>query len=442
MTTLIITLNKRLRSLNNPYFVVALILLLANDFYFKFEYHNWVTGKLSDLTGLFVFVLFWTAIIPHKKDHVYVCTALLFVFWKSPWSQPFIDFFSDQFYPIDRVVDPADLVALLILPVAYQIDLDRTSTINFAAFPVAALTIFSFCATSRPMHMQVFDPPVYVLIRHPATAFPYNAHLFDSLEVIEVDEVPTAKYPAIDDSFYKSQVLKDLDVTDDSTGLLPPDRRTSLTVKVDSFTDELNFLGSRQHGSYKRYSGENELLIDGYYKRGLEDSVWTFYEKDKPITRKTFQNAELIKIEKFENGKLVTQSAVSTRGDAILRQYIILTIIIAIMIFLVSALVKNYRRSNEPIALSNKEKIGLILISPTVLYIIARLLLWAFSASPNDFSLLIFLFVGANFFGIPFFIIIFYGIQLRHRHDLALYSFFFMLLIIGHQELIFLKMIL
>lgn len=38
----------KLKSINNIPFLVSLVILILNDFYFKTIYHNWLTGKLSD----------------------------------------------------------------------------------------------------------------------------------------------------------------------------------------------------------------------------------------------------------------------------------------------------------------------------------------------------------------------------------------------------------
>src|SRR5688500_1726731 len=113
-------MKEKLRSLDNIHFVGCLAILLLNDFYLKAEYHNWLTGKLSDFCGLFVFASFWAALLPARRGTVCISTALLFVFWKSPYSQTFIDIFSQYLYAIDRVVDITDLIALPVLLVAFS----------------------------------------------------------------------------------------------------------------------------------------------------------------------------------------------------------------------------------------------------------------------------------------------------------------------------------
>ena len=111
-------MKNKLNSINTIPFVVCLGILLLNDLYLKGQYHNWLTGKLSDICGLLVFASFWSAIFPDKKQIVYFSTALLFIVWKSPYSQLLIDFFSQTFFPIHRVIDITDLFALLFLPIS------------------------------------------------------------------------------------------------------------------------------------------------------------------------------------------------------------------------------------------------------------------------------------------------------------------------------------
>lgn len=114
-------MRKDLKHLSSLPFIAGLFLLLLNDFWFKELFHNSLTGKLSDFCGLFVFSIFWSVMLPKKKPLVFFATALLFIFWKSPYSNGLIKLFSDYLYPIERVVDLTALIALAILPVAWRV---------------------------------------------------------------------------------------------------------------------------------------------------------------------------------------------------------------------------------------------------------------------------------------------------------------------------------
>lgn len=147
----------KLEKLSSPGFLLALMLLLTNDFIFKPIFHNFITGKLSDFAGLFVFPIFWLALFPNRKKIIYFSTAFLFTFWKSAYSQVLIDTWNSlELLNISRVVDYTDLFALLILPISYYYDqfaiLIKTSRLAYSA--LISISLFAFIATSyaRPRH--------------------------------------------------------------------------------------------------------------------------------------------------------------------------------------------------------------------------------------------------------------------------------------------------
>jgi hypothetical protein len=142
----------------SPYFILGLLLLLLNDFFLKQQFHNFLTGKISDFAGLFVFPLFFTAFFPKRKTVIYISTAILFIFWKSPPSQSLIDFWNSlDIFKISRVVDYTDLLALLVLPLSYfyfKTEVFKSKTVSrkftnriFASF-VVLLSVFAFTATT------------------------------------------------------------------------------------------------------------------------------------------------------------------------------------------------------------------------------------------------------------------------------------------------------
>jgi hypothetical protein len=144
--------NKRqLNILTSPAFIVALCLLLANDFIFKPLLHNWLTGKLSDITGLFIFPLFWVAFTPQYKRLIYALTVFFFLLWKSEYSQPLIDVWNGlSILPISRVVDITDLLALSVLPLSYVYSDHERQGVSYrlAPYVMAVVSLFAFTATS------------------------------------------------------------------------------------------------------------------------------------------------------------------------------------------------------------------------------------------------------------------------------------------------------
>jgi hypothetical protein len=140
----------------NYVFLGCLILLFLNDHYFKYAYSNWFTGKLSDAVGIVLLPLLLVFLFPGLRRYSVVLSGLLFVYWKSPYSQGLIDFYNARsFVPTSRVVDMTDLYVLLLLPIPYfligQIDKLRVLHID-RIHPIVVLlpTIATLLATAPP----------------------------------------------------------------------------------------------------------------------------------------------------------------------------------------------------------------------------------------------------------------------------------------------------
>lgn len=140
----------------HPVFIISLLLLLGNDFFWKQLYPGWVTGKLSDAAGLIVLAVFILELFPTLgKWRTAMATALFFCWWKSPLSQPLIETLHvDLGVPVQRVIDYTDLLLLPVLsliwitrPVAFG---SRQRIIGGMHYLIGVVTIFSLCATSMP----------------------------------------------------------------------------------------------------------------------------------------------------------------------------------------------------------------------------------------------------------------------------------------------------
>ncbi|HYH81221.1 MAG TPA: hypothetical protein VEX86_15565 [Longimicrobium sp.] len=160
-------MGKRFDMLLAPAVLVSLAVLLANDFLLKPALHDALTGKLSDFAGLFVFGVFWCAVFPNHRRTVAAVTALGFIYWKSPAAQPLIDAWNGLgLFPTGRVIDPTDLVALVMVPLAcgYR---PRPSVPTRArrmlAPGAAAACVFAFAATSLPIHSLPVTGASYTL---------------------------------------------------------------------------------------------------------------------------------------------------------------------------------------------------------------------------------------------------------------------------------------
>jgi hypothetical protein len=140
--------------LSRPLFVLALGLLLLNDFYLKYEYSTFLTGKLSDFAGLFIFPYFLSSVRINWTKSIYIVTAVLFVFWKSPYSQELIDSARTLGIGFNRVIDYTDLFALIILPFSFwyfQKQLLTAIKINkYLTVPLSVISLFAIWATTLP----------------------------------------------------------------------------------------------------------------------------------------------------------------------------------------------------------------------------------------------------------------------------------------------------
>ena len=137
-------------------FLIALTILILNDLILKTHYPNWITGKLSDFSDLFVFPIFWTVVFPRFKKLIFVLTGLLFCIWNSPLIQPILNWFHSNQVWVDRVVDYSDNVALISLIVAYRfMDTEIKRKIKVSPILISLISLFAFTATTLPPRERV-----------------------------------------------------------------------------------------------------------------------------------------------------------------------------------------------------------------------------------------------------------------------------------------------
>lgn len=140
-------MTKKLARLGHPIFLVSLLILIFNDWIFKGVFHNYLTGKLSDFSGLFAFSFLIGTFFIERSKMIHLGVALFFVFWKSSFSQVFIEFFD-----LYRVVDFSDNIALVSILFSYK--LLQKESVPIRLHPVVLrfvflLSCFSFIATTQ-----------------------------------------------------------------------------------------------------------------------------------------------------------------------------------------------------------------------------------------------------------------------------------------------------
>lgn len=141
--------------LKKSLFLLGLLTLVLNDFYLKYSFSNFLTGKLSDFAGLFIFPYFISIFFEKNANKIYFLTAVVFTLWKFEISQPFIDWISSftnlAFY---RTVDISDLISLSVLPFSYLYFkrklIKKENTNIFFNSAIGILCMFIFVADSNP----------------------------------------------------------------------------------------------------------------------------------------------------------------------------------------------------------------------------------------------------------------------------------------------------
>lgn len=450
-------------------FLICLGLLLLNDFYLKEIFHNGLTGKLSDCCGLFIFPIFWSAIFPKRKKEVYVLTAILFVLWKSPFSQAFIDFFSLYVFSITRVIDISDLWALLVLPLAFKADSwnQYREKLNVHPYIIGLISFLSFCATSRPIKIQQFENPQFILLKPMWLEFEasgwneFETFDLDSLQVIEVKQIVLRKWPVLEDEFQKVLVLKDLDlllleqaIHTEEINLQGPEKvldsltfsgETQVILNKEKYRDILNFRGTRLEGDFTRETHDAKPIIKGYYKDGIEDSTWVYFnEKSEVIQEKNFMKGELTEIITYENSQELSVQNFSTREQKVQSKYFHLAIWSLLAIGIIVYLVKSHKNtSDEEYKLSHIKKIGyslglsILVVALDVLYIDLMANHYGEMGLDRLFS-----WISVFILSLPAFLVVFYVIKPKKVIDMLAYVLLFSLAAIWMHDLGYLNALL
>lgn len=120
-------MNERISLLLNPLVLSALLLLLINDHYIKLNFPGFLSGKISDFTGLFIFPIFLFVVFRKYFNSnrsiwvITIMTGFLFIAIKiNSIFEIILKCFSKFNLPKPNIVaDYTDLIALLVLPFSY-----------------------------------------------------------------------------------------------------------------------------------------------------------------------------------------------------------------------------------------------------------------------------------------------------------------------------------
>lgn len=152
----------------NVIFILSLIILFLNDHFLKLHFHNWFTGKLSDVVGIFLLPFLLTFLFPKLRQNSVYFTALFFIFWKSPYSGKLIEMYN-VISPISihRVVDYTDLLALIYLAIPYYFIKNQN---RFKSIEINKLSPVFVIVPSILVLMSTSPPRYYEYV-------PYNGNL-------------------------------------------------------------------------------------------------------------------------------------------------------------------------------------------------------------------------------------------------------------------------
>ncbi len=428
-------------------FLGSLILLILNDFILKPVFHNFLTGKISDFAGLFVFVVFWAGFFPSKRNAIAMLTALAFIWWKMDYSSSFIRIFSLWVFPIQRVVDVTDLIALIVIPFALFFLNRSPRVLKFHPVLAAILAFFSFCATSIPEPEIKLEQPQYILF-NPGIAIyssnyddDYGIRKLDSFYIADISSISGRKYRLLHkDDFEKNLILKQLDtqILEDvnvegkylnyATGI------HELKIKDGNDIDEVRFNGTRLDGKFVRRNSKGKVIIEGYYHGGIEDSTWMIIDTNTQLkTIKQFKNGETIKIQHLNSIQLLDEEKVLTRSEVITQKYVHLIILFSLSLILVFLLYRNYRSDfSEQLKVSIGWKIALAFILPFFIFLlttfISSVIPYAFGDNGGDFFRSITNMIIIYFLSTPLLLLIFFTISFKNTIDIVWYCFLFALL--------------
>jgi len=318
-------MKKRFETFMSPLFVGALVILLFNDFFLKSHFHNFLTGKLSDIAGLFIFPLFWMAYFPKYRKHICIFTALFFVFWKSELSQVIINSWNAlSLFNISRVVDYTDLFALPVIFFSYRYSIREKHFYlpRIAVAPIAVLAFFAFCATSynnnftynRTYQLQISKQevikrlneirkendqvPLSADIQHADTSIIYNNDTFyysisgfvQSIDTIykyntltkkmtdEIDTIIHYKFPKYDTAFLNKTGSFNMkfEITNDEDAKLYPGVKTyaegTLRLSDDNYKSTLRLISVYVWGSakYQKEKDGQDILLNRFEKEIVE----------------------------------------------------------------------------------------------------------------------------------------------------------------------------
>jgi hypothetical protein len=258
---------KRFDLLRSPLLLLAVGVLLLNDFVLKAAFHNGLTGKLSDVAGLAAVTIFCCALWPRDVWRIGTGIAIFFTFWKSLYSAGLIEAANAVLpFAIGRTVDYTDLIALpvvwLVCANAHRLPLVDVGKLG--VWLTAGVCLFAFTATSSVDEHAVTRTSE---LTRPATDAGLQA-LFDRVAEQQGLECHTCDLPSRGRSYWsKASPLVMLDLSFDAD----PPQRLYFNVFALTFNEKLP-TADRQR--VDRVAAAAEAALKAEFP-GLDVQPWT-----------------------------------------------------------------------------------------------------------------------------------------------------------------------
>jgi len=252
--------------IQNPVFIIGILMLFVNDQILKFQFPSFLTGKLSDVLGIVTFPLLLTFIFPKLKENSVFFAYIIFAFWKSEYSQPLIDFYNQYtFIQTSRIIDYSDLLVFIFLPIPYYL-IKNNSLNSFKAEWINSNLIlmgslFILIAESPPINyyysknngnLQFSHCNMTVHCSQPELIekLGFNGVKFDTIRVMKVrnlaDSTTTVKKYIINQMVLEKDTLRDLDFT-----MITRKKRTEIIFNGMNVPQDLN--DEELKGKLKKY---------------------------------------------------------------------------------------------------------------------------------------------------------------------------------------------
>lgn len=279
---------KKYYLLASPFTVTALLLLILNDHYLKQYFPNFITGKLSDFVGLFIFPVFLYVLFGRFLKHrltveiIIAFSALFFIIIQIEIILTFIiNFFEIVNLPKPNLVaDATDLIALIVLPFSYML-IKNTQLKNYITFKkykyLLLVIVYSFAITATSFVDRFIMHPNKVYDRIDKTGkvlFLFEeALLEEGIEIRRRDKIDDKLIYTIrfNEGFYIKNQLTEYSLEEiyGTVEFLPSDSKDSLSIT------KIELEGVNSPAISAEYNNEilGNKLINEYILKPFEDKL-------------------------------------------------------------------------------------------------------------------------------------------------------------------------